>query len=418
MKIFLGIASFQVLAMFRRGLFYSFLTIYLRHFLGLSVTATTLFATLPMVLNVIFQRYVWGTFSDKYQKRRTLIIWGEIFGGFGTIALWYCHLIPVEKTNAGWVVIMGLSVIEIFWSMSNIGWSALISDIYKQEIRGRIMGKLESLGGVGRIAGILIGGLLYDGMGYRFPGWGFWEGSLFFVSAAVMFLSVFPMFLVPEGGIKNPFADKEISSDLDPYSPVIFFVFILAMAFIHFGRNSIAVTMAQYLTLETGFNLSPITLSHVVNIRSVGIILTGIVTGRLTEKFGPRNLLACGTVFAICSLLILGMSHSLIYICISSFIMGFSEVLILATSYELASSYIPASKRGELFSIFNATYFLSWGAAGTFIAGPVTDFLISRGKTQVFAYMVSFNIAAILTLVGIIILFILFRLEKKALPSN
>ena len=414
MKIFLGVSSFQILTMFRRGLFYSFLTIYLRHFLGLSVTTTTLFATLPMVLNVVFQRYVWGTLSDKYQKRRTLIIWGEILGGIGTIALWYCHLIPDEKANAGWVVIIGLSVIEIFWSMSNIGWSALISDIYKQEVRGRIMGKLESLGGVGRIAGILIGGLLYDGMDYRFPGWGFWEGSLFFVSAAVMFLSVFPMFLVPEGGMNHPSADGEIFSDHAHYSPIIFFVFILAMAFIHFGRNSIAVTLAQYLTLETGFNLSSITLSHVVNIKSVGIILTGIVTGKLTEKFGPRNLLVGGTIFATCSLLILGISHSLIYVCISSFIMGFSEILILATSYELASSYIPASKRGKLFSIFNATYFLSFGAAGTLIAGPITDFLISRGKTQVFAYMVSFNTAAILTSVGIIILFILFRLEKKS----
>ncbi|MDA3789412.1 MAG: MFS transporter [Desulfobacula sp.] len=414
MKIFLGVSSFQMLAMFRRGLFYSFLTIYLRHFLGLSVTTTTLFATLPMVLNVVFQRYVWGPLSDRYQKRRTLIIWGEILGGIGTIALWYCHLIPDEKANAGWVVIIGLSIIEIFWSMSNIGWSALISDIYKQEVRSRIMGKLESLGGIGRIAGILIGGLLYDGMGSRFPGWGFWEGSLFFVSAAVMFLSVFPMFLVPEGGMNHPSADGKIFSDHAHYSPIIFFVFILAMVFIHFGRNSIAVTLAQYLTLETGFNLSSITLSHVVNIKSVGIILTGIVTGRLTEKFGPRNLLVVGTVFAICSLLILGISHSLIYVCISSFIMGFSEILILATSYELASSYIPASKRGKLFSIFNATYFLSFGVAGTLIAGPITDFLISRGKTQVFAYMVSFNTAAILTSVGIIILFILFRLEKKS----
>lgn len=115
MKIFLGVSSFQMLAMFRRGLFYSFLTIYLRHFLGLSVTTTTLFATLPMVLNVVFQRYVWGPLSDKYQKRRTLIIWGEILGGIGTIALWYCHLIPDEKANSGWVVIIGLSVIEIFW---------------------------------------------------------------------------------------------------------------------------------------------------------------------------------------------------------------------------------------------------------------------------------------------------------------
>ncbi|MHC5058105.1 MAG: hypothetical protein ACYTKD_25895 [Planctomycetota bacterium] len=34
----LGISSFQILAMFRRGLFYTFLSIYLRQFLGLSMS--------------------------------------------------------------------------------------------------------------------------------------------------------------------------------------------------------------------------------------------------------------------------------------------------------------------------------------------------------------------------------------------
>ena len=59
-RVFGGVSSFQMLAMFRRGLFYSYLSIYLRHFLKLSVTETTLFAILPMVMNIIFQTYVWG----------------------------------------------------------------------------------------------------------------------------------------------------------------------------------------------------------------------------------------------------------------------------------------------------------------------------------------------------------------------
>ncbi|MBW1695719.1 MAG: MFS transporter [Deltaproteobacteria bacterium] len=76
--IFFGISSFQVLVWFRRGLFYSFLSIYLRHFLGLSVTETTLFATLPMIINILCQTFIWGTVSDMYQLRRTLIITGEV----------------------------------------------------------------------------------------------------------------------------------------------------------------------------------------------------------------------------------------------------------------------------------------------------------------------------------------------------
>ncbi|MEZ4605125.1 MAG: hypothetical protein R2861_17475, partial [Desulfobacterales bacterium] len=69
-KVFWGISSFQALAMFRRGLFYAFLSIYLRYFLGLSVTETTLFATLPMVFNILAQTFVWGRLSDRRQLRR------------------------------------------------------------------------------------------------------------------------------------------------------------------------------------------------------------------------------------------------------------------------------------------------------------------------------------------------------------
>ncbi|MEA1946579.1 MAG: MFS transporter [Thermodesulfobacteriota bacterium] len=126
------------------------LSIYLRHFLGLSVTETTLFATLPMVVNIVFQTFVWGAFSDKYQLRRTLIICGEVLAGFGTVLVWYAHTLTDTLILAGYVIIIGLSLIEIFWSMSNVVWSALISDIYRQEDRNAIQGRLASIGGIGR----------------------------------------------------------------------------------------------------------------------------------------------------------------------------------------------------------------------------------------------------------------------------
>ena len=63
--IFIGLSSFQALAMFRRGIFYTFLAVYLRANLGLSVTETTLFETIPMVLNVLFQALVWGRLTDR-----------------------------------------------------------------------------------------------------------------------------------------------------------------------------------------------------------------------------------------------------------------------------------------------------------------------------------------------------------------
>ncbi|MCG8637617.1 MAG: MFS transporter [Desulfobacterales bacterium] len=418
MKTFLGISSFQVLAVFRRGLFFSYLTIYLRHYLGLSVTATTLFATLPMVVNVLAQRYIWGELSDRLQKRRLLIIWGEILGGAGTILLFYIHRIPADLVTAGWVIIAGMSVIEIFWSMSNIGWSALISDIYKQGNRSRIMGRLESMGGMGRIAGVLAGGLLYDRMGTSFEGWGFYEGSLFWISGIIMLLSIFPMFLVPEGGTGPDGQQSKAPPGRPSGVPGIFFIFIAAMTLIHFGRNAIAVTLPQYLTLDTGLDMSALTLSHVVNIRSVGLIVTGFFAGALCRRFGDRLTLGISSLAAALALFIIGQTTQLAWICLSSFLMGFSEVLIIASSYELASAYIPPGRRGKYFALFNATFFLSWGVAATLIAGPVTDGLLAMGKTEPQAYMASFNACGLVTLAGVIVLMGMYHREKKKTPAG
>ena len=101
-------------------------------------------------------------------------------------------------------MIIGLSIIELFWSSSNIGWSAIISDLYPSRERSSIQGNLAALGGLGRIGGVYIGGLLYDGFpNFIYEGWGFREGYLFWIAAIVMIISTIPMFFISEGGISN-----------------------------------------------------------------------------------------------------------------------------------------------------------------------------------------------------------------------
>jgi len=403
-SVFFGISSFQMLAMFRRGLFYSYLSIYLRHFLGLSVTETTLFATFPMVINIIFQTFVWGAFSDKYQLRRTLIICGEILAGFGTVLVWYSHTLTTNLILAGYVIIMGLSIVEIFWSMSNVGWSALISDIYPQEDRNTIQGRLASVGGIGRMAGVWIGGLLYDGLSLRYEGWGFYQGALFFVAAGAMFISIVPMLWVPEGGIKKELKTASTPEiGLSESSGKVFWIFIAAMVFINFGRNSIAVIQSQYLVLDSGFAVSSKVLSYIVNTQSAAMILTGLIAGWIGRKIGNGNSLLLGTAMAIGSLVLLAVTGDLGVIYISNFLRGCSEVIVLASSYAFASVLIPPERRAKLFGIFNATYFLSWGIAGTFIAGPITDILMVYGASEVFSYQMAFVAAAVMALIGFII---------------
>ncbi|MHA1560868.1 MAG: MFS transporter [Promethearchaeota archaeon] len=402
-RIFLGLSSFQILAMFRRGLFYTYLSLYLRFFLNLSVTATTLFATIP-------------------QKRRIFIVIGELSAGIGIIIVWGVHNAFTNLQYAGYFVIIGLSIIEFFWSMSNIAWTSLVSDVYSPKRRSKVIGRLTSLGGIGQIVGVLIGGVFYDGNGLKYDGYGFKEGPLFFIASAIMITSIIPiLFLVPEGGAKRSWNDPEIINNLSSgesknspeFSYVVFLSYIAALFIINAGRNSIAIPFSQYLTLESGFAVEPLTLGLILNTRGIAIILIGLIAGKLTSKIGLRKTLVISSFFAVIYLIIISLSPSLGLMYVGRFIWGAAEVLIVSSSYALASLLIPQERRGRLFGIYNATFFLSWGVGSTFVIGPIIDRLIADGIPENDAYKYGFLVSAIITLVGILMLLLAIYIEKK-----
>lgn len=406
-KTFIGLSSFEVLAMFRRGLFYAYLTIYLRHFLGLSVTATTLFATLPMLVNVLCQTLVWGRVSDHFQLRRSLMVTGEAAAALGTVAVWYLHRLPGDSAASGYIVIFGLTVVEFFWSMSNISWSALISDLYPEDQRGAVQGRLTSLGGIGRIMGIWVGGFLYEGIDKHLAGWGFYNGDLFFIAAGIMIISTFPLLMLPEGGYGTPVAKPcrrppSISSEVSGGNS-IFLIFLVGIMMINFGRNSIAIIFPQYLTSQSGPAVDSRTLSLILNTQSIAIVCIGWIVGWLCRKLGTVATLLSASTSAVAALVLLSTCTSLPLIYAASFLRGVADATIMASAYELASSYIPPAQRARRFAWFNATFMLSWGLPGTLAVGPLVDFLISRGHVESYAYRVSFAFAAGMVLTGLVV---------------
>ena len=415
-SIFWGIGSFQALAMFRRGLFYAYLSIYLRYYLDLSVTETTLFATLPMLANIIAQTFFWGRLSDRLQLRRTLILWGEFSGAVGTVLIWAAHVMAASPYQAGYVIILGLTVVEMFWSMSNIGWSALISDLYPEQKRNEVQGRLASVGGLGRLLGIWIGGQLYDGLGAMYEGWGFESGLLFFVAAGVMLIAMVPVLFLPEGGTsRHPPLDSDCGPRCAADSLRLYIIFLIAMTLINFGRNCVTIIQSQYLFLESGFAVSSEMLSHIVNTESAAIVLLGVFSGHIGRRIGNGRAVCAGALAAIAYLLIFAFADQLWLIFAASFLRGAGEVIILAASYAMASILIPPEQRGRWFGYFNATLFLSWGVAGTLIAGPVVDIMEFMGFASVMAYRAAYLSALIMTGAGLgIQLVLVFVLMPRA----
>jgi len=420
-RIFIGLSSFQALAMFRRGIFYTFLAVYLRANLGLSVTETTLFETIPMVLNVLFQALVWGRLTDRLQKRRSMIVAGELLAGLGHLAMWYLHARAPDGRQAGWVIIAALGVIEIFWSMSNIGWSAYIADVYAPDERNAVQGKLAAIGGFGRILGAAIGAMLYDGLRLMYPGWGFRSGAIFFTAAGVMFVSAIPLLFMPEGGLASSPAGAALAGDgaagaatggaaaegtreASPPRPGAlrsFAIFLGAMLLINSGVNSVGAFRGQFMDLAEGFAAPASAIALASNVESAAVIAFGLLAGLLGRRLGVRRLLAAGAAAGLCSLAMHAAAPGLGWVLAAAALKGAADASVGASSYAFAAALIPPERRGRWFAYYNATFFLSWGVSATFVTGPLIDALMGAGTGAVAAYRAGFVSAALLVALGL-----------------
>ncbi|MFX0107404.1 MAG: MFS transporter, partial [Candidatus Hodarchaeota archaeon] len=275
-KAVLGLSSFQFMAMVRRGLFYTFLSLYLREILGLSVTETTLLASLTMIANSVSQTFVWGKISDRYKARTSLVVIGETVAAIGYIIVYFTHAHMLnlgDATAAAYSIIGGLTVLEFFWSMSNLGWSALISDLTTSKERSRLMGLVSSVGGVGRILGISVSAIMYDWTG---PAGGFTSGLLFYFASGIMLSSAFLIWFGTRNSEKveeNNHVDTMLKgSDTQVQNDRSWntFRWFLASTFIvGLGAFSILQILIFYVDLDSPINASSFEIAMIRNSASI-----------------------------------------------------------------------------------------------------------------------------------------------------
>jgi len=161
-KVFFNLSLFQFLTFVRRGVFYTFMINYLYMLMG-NVTSTAALGTLNMFASALGQNLLWGKISDRYKVRAKLVIAGETIAGFTYILVFLVHRSFLDAENtfaAGLTIIFGLSILEFFWSMSDVGWAALLTDVTTPKIRGKVVGVLNFIAALGRMVGILFAGYL------------------------------------------------------------------------------------------------------------------------------------------------------------------------------------------------------------------------------------------------------------------
>lgn len=416
-NVFFNLSVFQFLTFLRRGIFYTFMINYL-YTLMETVTSTASLGTLNMITSALGQNLLWGRICDRYKLRAKLVVMGETIAGFAYIAVFLVHRALVDYENAfaaGLAIIFGLSILEFFWSMSDVGWAALLTDVTTHETRGRIIGKLNFIASLGRMAGILFAGLLYaNGEGFR-------NGTIFYIVTLLLFIGAGMMTLVSRSIKTKSFAQKELikkekedqEDKRDVENEKSYMWFLISLTIIVLGAASINQIFLLYIKLSDGLNATDPEMSLIISAWTIGGMFASVVSGRLADKIGRNKAMLLGLGLAIITPPIYDLASTPSLMSLIYGLNGASFWIVQTVSFAFVGDIIPEHRRGLLFSRYNTVMALSWGPAGILIGGPLADFQVKiLGLPKHTAFVNTFYTSSIILMLGTILFVIKFSKLK------
>jgi len=413
--IFFNLGVFQFLSFLRRGIFYTFMINYLYQLMK-TVTYTAMLGTFNMIASSLGQNFLWGKISDKYRLRAELIVAGELIAGCTYIIVFLIHKTLIDASSyfkAGLIIIIGLSILEFFWSMSDVGWAALLTDITTPSIRGSIVGALNFIASIGRTIGVIIAGFMYN------DGEGFKNGTIFYAVTVLLFI----------GAILMAFTSKRLRTRRKPHSEAlltksaskiegrryeekIYFWFLISLVIIILGYASISQAFLLYLENPQGLNANETEMSLILTAWTISGMITSLVAGKLADKIGRIKVILMGLSLAIVTPLLYTVASNSLEMAIFYGFNGVAFWTLQTVGFAFAGDIVPENKRGRFLSRYNAVMALTWGPAGLLIGGPLADFQIKHLRIpEASAYRNTFYSSSLIVMLGTI-LFIL-KIARK-----
>lgn len=416
-NIIVNLSLFQFLSFVRRGIFYTFMITYLFDLMQ-TATLTALLGTLTMIASALGQNLLWGKIADRYRLRAKLLIAGESIAAATYLIVFLIHKSLIDKQAnfaAGLSIIFGLAILEFFWSMSDVGWAALLTDVTTIRTRGKIVGMLNFIASLGRMIGINIAGFLYNN------GEGFRQGTIFYIVITMLVVSATIMWITSKYEKKT---DAKTEKTIVKYSPKENFVsssddrgtykwFLTSLIIIVIGA---ACTNQIFLIfLQDVSNMSPPEIASILTAWTLGGMLTSLLCGWLADRIGRATVLIMGLTLAIITPLFYGIASNVLTMALIYGINGVSFWTIQTVGFAFVADIIPEDQRGRLFSRYNAVMALSWGPAGLLVGGPLADLQInSFGLSKFTAFVNSFYTSSIIVTIGTLLFAVkVARLKAK-----
>jgi MFS family permease len=347
---------------------------------------------------------LWGKISDRYKLRAKLILAGESIAAMTYFIVFQIHkfLINIQaEFSAGLCLIIGLSILEFFWSMSDVGWAALLTDTTTTKTRGAIVGALNSIAALGRMIGIIFAGFLYDN------GNGFRSGTIFYIVIGMLAVSATIMWITSRSRQETTAKAEELiikdapDTDVGSDNGRIYKWFLISLIVIIMGAACVNQIFLLFLPLPEGLAASYPEMSLILTAWTLGGMLTCVFCGRLADRFGRIKILFAGFILAMLTPIFYGSAPNFLTMAIIYGLNGVAFWTIQTVGFTFAGDIIPENRRARLLSRYNTVIALSWGPAGLLIGGPLADLQTDKlGLSAHAAYINTFYMSAAIVAIG------------------
>jgi predicted MFS family arabinose efflux permease len=294
-------------------------------------------------------------FADKFDRKKFLLFF---YAGF-LVGTFLCAIAPSYQLLLAARIVTG-----IFGGVIGSVSFAIITDLFKLEVRGRVMGFVQIAFGASQVLGLPIGLMLANRFEWHAP---FWMivifGTLLGIVMLIYMKPVTQHLAVTEK--QNPF--RHLTSNLSNSLYVRAFLstillatggFMLMPFGSAFSTNNLGLTMAQlpYLYLVTG----------------VFGIAMGPLIGKLSDTIGKFQLFAIGSVVSIIMVAIytrLGITP--LWVCMVLNVILFAGINARMISSSALISAIPSLPDRGAFMSINASIQQISGGVASFVAGLI-----------------------------------------------
>ena len=291
---------------------------------------TFFFMVIPALLAPLL-----GIWIDRLE-RKPLLVWGHVASGIGVLPL-----VLVRGPGQVWLIWVVAMLYGVSFVVLPAALNGLLKELMPEEMLVDANSSLQTTKESFRLFGPLVGALLFTWLG----GWAIavLDAASFFVAAAVI-AAITVREAPPEveeahfwhqltAGMRHLGTDRVLKHVL-----IGFGITLLVLGF----------TESSIYALIDAFDRPATFVSVIVSVQGVGAIAGGLSSGWVVKRIGEVATCVVGLVVLVVGIAIMGLTHSIVVVCLSAAVFGMSLPMLMVAFMTLVQRRSPQAIMGRV----------------------------------------------------------------------